>query len=352
MRSKDRERLRAAAFLLGETSANGEPLPEDITARHDWRTFLLAKDMYSNYLGPTWVPFGLWQTSDSDRGLPGRCAKKLIHSTGAEQLWKAIEARFDAPNIVATALPFELAMALRKWRVTSKRIPKKHREHCLEMKARAESLAREIDRIEELDFFSTGERFDFMRLYNDEEKERMYKAVRVHNLSMRNTGALEVEARKLGYKVGSLRGGSDAPVSWDEYITPEDSTKPESPLNLSIAGREAGETWEWLTGDDEEWPGIVPKPADMLRRLGSYFAIESKRPELSRPAMANAERNFVTQWLCRYFRDSFRPRPSPKIIATTVSFFYRQGITENEVSQMIAKLPAREWFPDDSESSA
>lgn len=325
MKDKDRQRLRAAAFLAGVAAADGEPLASDILDTHDWGTFLLAKEMDpSTYLGPAWVPFSLWSAYESGAaGAQKDCVHKLIFAAGAREVWAAIESTYARPNSVAISLPVELAMARDIWKATAKRTPSKHREHLLSLKAKAIALASEIEQIESLDALTTGERFDFMRLYDAQEKEIVY-----HNVS-----AFMLRHRPSWVDEKGIEG-----KTFGEYIAPEDPDLPESPLNLSQASREAGEIWELLLGDDETWPGIVPSPSAMLRRLATYFEGESSKPPMQRPAFENAERNFISRHLCRYFRDSCG-FASPSIVSRIVCMFYQQGITENEVSQMIKQLP-------------
>jgi len=331
MQGKDRDRLHAAAFMLGIADVHGEPLPDDVMARHDWSTFLLAKDMYSkgNYAGPDWAPFALWQRHGN------HVARVLTDSPGAKELWASIERAFDEPNAVALQLPQEITYAQTQWALTSKRTPKAHSKHCMELKQRAESLAREIDRIESFEMNETGEQFDFMRLLGEDEKDRVRRAVWQHNLYVRNTGALEVEGRELGYKVGDISGTWGLkPVGLDEYTAPDD---PDEPDSWSPARREACITWNLLTGDPDDCPGIVPKIGDMLRLLARYFENETKVAALQRPAYPNAERNFVARHLCKCFHESFGKAP-PAIIGAIVGMFYPQGITDNEVSQMSRKF--------------
>ncbi len=334
MQGPEIKKLLALAFMMGIPDAEGNLMSDEILDNHDWNTLLLAKDFYDSgdFLGPEWVPFSLWQRHDTNTG------SVLIDSPGAKELWEAIERTFEFPNDVAISLPMEISHAKELWGLISKRNPAAHRDHYMELKARAESMAREIDRFEALEMYTTGERFDFMRLYDDDEKEIVYQNVWRHNLRMRNTGAMEVEGRRLGYKAGDFQGGS-FPVSWTEYTTLENPQEQASPLNHSLASREAGQLWELLVGDDMEWPGIVPSVSPLLRRLAGFFEIEANSPALQRPAIENAERNYVTRHLCQYFQASFGIAP-PSIISRIICMFYPQGITENEVSQMARRIKA------------
>lgn len=342
MGDKDRGRLQAAAFVLGVADAEGKPIPRDALDRVGPHEYLLARDMESagSYAGPDWLPFALSQLPEKET------VSCLVNSAGARELWAAIAETYEQPDRVALTLPMEIDYARQQWANTSKRTPAEHRDYCEKLKRRAESLAREVDRIESLEAMETGERFDFMRFYSEDEKRRIYTAVYLHNLRLRNTGAREIQGAALGYGLGDLAGGVASPIAWDDYIAPQDRDRPLSPTNHSVASTEAGATWELLLGDDEEWPGIVPSVADMLRRLGRFFGESAGAPDLQRPAHANAERNFVARHLCRYFRDS-TGTASPSIIAVIVSMIYPQGITDNEVSQMIRKLPPPEFFHQD-----
>lgn len=305
MRGKDRNQLHALAYLLGVADARGEPLPRDVVDKHDWRRFLLAKDMEPGpYSGPSWAPFALWSAYEWSGGTLHVVVDKLLHAAGAREVWAAIESNYEHPNNVAQTMPAELARVIDMWRATSKRGPREHREHQLAMKGKALALAREIERTRELDALSTGEPFDFMRLYTDEERASIYRSVRLHNLRLRNTVLMEVQAREFGYKPGDV-AGVVTEEDWDRYNAPENADEPESPVNHSLAGREASETWDLLTGGiDQEWPGIVPDVPTLLRKLADYFDAQASSPAMQRPAYENAERNFVTRHLCLYFRTS------------------------------------------------
>lgn len=319
MRDKDRALLHAAARLLGvppeERGISNQELDD-----HDWGKFLLAKDMYRGmgYDGPEWVPFQLWQAKD--HAPTDVFAEALISSPGARELWDLIAQKFDRPNDVAIQLPMRLAEASDKWRLVSKRTPADHREHCLRMKANALALATELDAVEARERFETGEVFDFMRLYDSREKEIVYQNVAIY----------------------TLRHGSDFPdenpgATLGDYLAPEDTDSPLSPVNKSAANYDAGPLWELLCGDDEQWPGIVPTLPGQLRRLAAYFDGLSNNPPLMRPTYENAERNFVSRYLCAYFQNSYG-FVSPTIVARVISIFFAQGITDNEVSQQVAKL--------------
>ena len=348
MRAKYRETLRAAALLSGHAGADGEPLPDDVTARHDWRTFLLAKDMYTRggYTGPDWVPFNLWSIRS---GRFEAIVHKLIYAAGASELWKAIQNSYEHPNGISIQLPMEISLALDRWKLTNKRKPADHAEHLLRLKANALALANEVDQIEALDALDTGEKFDFLKLYSEEERGIVVDNVRRHNLSFRNMIAKEVAGRELGYRPDDFIGGLVA-KEWKDYNTPEDPEKPESPINRSLASYESGPLFELLLGDEDGWPGIVPNVSATLRRLAAHFDEESLRPPIKRPVFENAERNYFARHLCHYFTQSCG-FASPAIVCRVVSMFYPQGITDNEVSQMLKKIRRPLGVAGDSETS-
>lgn len=339
MSDKDRAGLHAAAFLLGIVDAHGNEVDEDVSRNHDWTKFLLARDMYprDDFAGPDWVPFNLWSMYEPPHASTFKIAETLIFTPGAKEIWGAIEQSYDHPNNIATQLPLRILETQEEWRLLSKRKPSDHLSHFLRLKASATALASEVERIEELETRETGEQFDFTRLYNEIEKKIVYQNVRVYNLRLRNMIAMEAKGRKRGYKPGDFVGVVGV-KDWAEYNAPDDPSKAESPTNLSLAGRDARPLFELLCGDEDDWPGIVPKVANMLRRLASYFDHESRNPPLKRPVFANAQRNHFARGLCRFFVESFGSA-SPSIISRIVCLFHEQGITENEVSQMIKKMP-------------
>jgi hypothetical protein len=74
----------------------------------------------------------------------------------------------------------------------------------------------------------------------------------------------------------------------------------------------------------------------MLRRIGKKFMSDGENAPLSRPNAVNAERNFFARAVIKFFL--WAGDVSPLIVARIVSIFFEQGITENEVSQMISKM--------------
>ncbi len=337
MRQKDRNQLHAVAKILGIDPKAKRGSKADPSRDHDWRRFLPAKVMYSDgrYEGPDWVPFSLWQAttySPSDK-----FAKKLVFSPGARELWSLIEETYPRPNDVALQLPMRCAETAERWRLISKRTPSKHREQMLRLKANALAIAAEIDATEASESFETGTKFDFMRLYDDTEKAIVYQNVHLHNLRLRNVVLLEEQGKPLGFK----RGDVMAPVTrtnLDDYTRAAQGHDNPNLSNGSLASIDARDTWELLIGDDERWPGIVPTVANQMRRLATYFDALSNEPPMQRPSYENAERNFYSRHICGYFHSSYG-HVSPSIVARIICILFAQGITENEVSQQIAKLP-------------
>lgn len=325
MIDRDRRRLRAAACLLGVADPDGNLTATDPMDRHDWQTFLLAKTMYADqeYSGPDWVPYGLWSAYEWTGGPKREVVHALIYNPGARELWDLIQKTYDRPNNIAICLPMECQLASDRWRLLSKLTPSKHRDHMLRLKAHALAIANEIDRMESQEALSTGERYDFLRLYDEKDREIVY-----HN----------VFAFNLRHHDGSLEERDLVGETFGDYIAPEDPSQPLSPVNRSQASREAGEFWELLLGDDEQWPGIVPPLAGMMRRIATMFEQQAGSPPMKRPAFDNAERNHFTRHLCLYFRNSCG-FASPAIISRIVPMFHPQGISDNDVSQMIKQLP-------------
>jgi len=342
MRDKDRSQLHAVGFVLGLSDITGEPLPSDVLDRHDWSSkFLLAKEMDpKTHTGPAWVPFNLWQAYEygSDSQLK-EVARTLIFSPGAEEVWATIEKSYDRPNNLTSTLPLTICGAFDHWARISKATPSDHRKLMTRLRNHARSLATEIERINLLREYLTGEPLDFMELYTEEERTQVHANVRLHNLYLRKTVEIEQKGKPLGYRMGDVAGRVTR-EDWDEYNRPkEDPNAPESPVNLSVASNEAHATWRLIHGDPADGvPGIVPPLPELFKRLAAEFDAMAKVPALQRPSHANAKRNFVARQLAQYFKSS-AGQASPSLIAKIVSMFFPQGISENEVSQMLAKLP-------------
>lgn len=297
--------------------------------QHDWRKYLLAKDTHRGfYEGPDWVPHNLWSAL-SHVG----AAKRLVESAGAKELWMLIEATYEHPNSIATTLPMQLDFVREQWLRLSKRTPAEHRDHYQALKAKAESLAIEVDRLESLEDLLTGEKYDFMRLLNEDERSDIRRWIWRHNLVLRNSAALGVKGEALGYGACDIAGNVSGPVHWDQYTELDKSALPPR----SDADIDAWATFNLLLGDEDGFSGIVPSISNMLRRLAAHLGEQSELPPLQRPAFANAERNFVTRHICRYFKDSYG-LVSPAIVARVISMFFPQGITDNEVSKIVASI--------------
>jgi len=339
MPNKDRGIASTLQVLSGKTDNKGRPLPAKVLDNHDWRKYLLARDMETNFTGPAWVPFSLWNFVGGygdDR--QKEIARVLIYSPGVEEIWKTAEKMYEHPNSLAVALPLEIRGIFEHWERLDKAKPSDFRTKYLRLKANALALATEISRINELQDMLTGEQLDFMSLYSPEQRDLIYRNVRLHNLRLRRRAVEEEEGKELGFGLGDMPGRVSL-ADWEAYNKPaNDPHSPESPINHSVASTESIETWGLLTGDADEWPGIFPPLSDLLKRLADYFDRESDDAPLKRPAMANAKRNFVARRLCFWFRDSCG-FASPALIAKFVCLFFEQGISDDEVSQMIQKMP-------------
>lgn len=351
MDDRDRSLLKAVNFLSGRGTISGKSLSRRILDAHDWeKKFLLAKDTYGNaYEGPDWVPHSLWSIYEGAENQTRKIAKTLIYSAGARELWAAIEEAYEDPSNMSACLPLELRGIMEHWANINKATPSDHRTHMLRLKAHAMALAAEIDRMDLLDDLLNGEKFDFMRLYSDAERSSIQENIRIHNLRLRKNAIAEQQASAIGWSAGNVPG-SVSLTDWKEYNTPEKPDAPESPINWSPASLEAVATWHLLLGDVHGWPGVFPPMPDLFRRLAQYFEREASRPALSRPNFKNAKRNFVTQRLCIFFRDS-RGHASPSIVSRIVCMFFEQGITDNEVSQILKGIPGGNKPLEDPESS-
>ena len=259
--------------------------------RRPGEAFVLAKDNEPNYTGPDWCPFNLWQAACGGYGRQIKAAAKvLIESPGARELWEAIGEQHQRPDNIAVSLPTWCAEIRVHWAATPKMTRAEFIADRKDLKRMAERLARELDhffdRWDELETrpeqnFEGGGVINFTQLLTEAEQERF----------------------------GSL-----------DYFT-----------------------WELLIGDDRGNPGIVPNLPSMLRRIGMLFEEDAAFPPLERPNGANAERNYFSRRLIAYFKNT--GHMSPAIVASIVSMFFPQGITENEVSQQVGRLPSGRLAP-------
>jgi hypothetical protein len=100
---------------------------------------------------------------------------------------------------------------------------------------------------------------------------------------------------------------------------------------------------------DYEYGGVPTLP-DLLRRIARKFVDDGQMPPIARPNLPNAERNFFARALCKYFWQGFGDI-SPVIVRDIVCMFYPQGMDENEVSQIAARIKAAYPLPPEPETS-
>jgi hypothetical protein len=315
--------------------------------------YVLASDECAGfYRGPAWVPFNLWQQVAYDgRGtLESECARRLIETPGSEALWAAIAKRYPRPDRISTNLAFVCADALERWRLTPRDKPADFKEGRQKLAHRAEQLAKELERFylpRDADEHEWPGLLDFTQLMTEDERGRFDLAVRivafgVVNRARKDAGVraldweeydgISKEARALGYQ-NEERHRHDylqSAARWDanafyDLLLP-DHTRPDLPY------------------------GGVPTLPDMLRRIAAKFRDDADVPPLTRPNLANAERNFFTRFLCKYFWKSTGD-VSPAIVRDIVSMFYPQGISADDVSQIVAVVRRDYPLPDDPENS-
>lgn len=310
--------------------------------------YILAREEAAGqYTGPDWMPFNLWQTAEYDRGLEGDCARTLGNGAGAEKLWAAITARYHRTDSIALSLPSVCADAKARWRVTPRATPSEYREQREKLSRNAEQLAVELERFyvhRDPDAHEFPGMLDFAELMTQPELDRLDEAIRyvawgIASRALSDAGqtlptwgeynAIGEKARALGY-------------SDDDLVTP---------------AREAARAIYGLMQRDHvtymRRPfdyGGVPTLPDLLRRIAGKFAEDGQDAPIARPNLANAERNFFTRALCKYFWTSFGD-VSPAIVRDVVCMFYPQGIDENEVSQMAAKVREAHPLPNYPETS-
>jgi hypothetical protein len=286
-------------------------------------TYVLARyECIGFYTGPDWVPFNLWSNYEyaGDRQ-SSECAKKLIFSPGARELWAAIAEKYERPDNIAATLPRRCAEFTANWKATPKATPGDFRRSRQELKKMAETLAHELERFfHHRDPPDESGTINFTQLLTEEEQDSMDQRILWHNYGIHN----------YALKAHGHRG-----VDYEDF--------------LKVEG--VFPTYELLLMDDRSEPGIVPDLPSLLRRIGAIFADDGQTPPLQRPNAANAERNYFVRRLIRYFKHECG-EASPTIIAAIVSFFFAQGITDNEVSKQMNVLPdGRPWPPSGSDEA-
>lgn len=362
-----RNHLALAELINDETQRDPKPLME-LSPRHSeesrdlfartlsmrWNPsgeYTLARDECGDwYSGPDWVPFNLLSAAVYEGGSPEeqRCAHTLMTAPRAEQLWSAIALKYARHHVegsgrdarrnnhvdsIAASLPAACAEAKARWRAIPRLTPSEHKKQRDELARRAQQLAQELERFylpRDPDDYEFPGILDFMALLTHEERDRFDVAVRRVGLLITNRARNEVgaagmdwaayndigdEARSLGYQAHDLH----PPARQDAYeiydLMLPDHTRPDLPY------------------------GGVPTLPDLLRRIAAKFQEDANDPPIKNPNLGNAERNFFARFLCRYFWKSYG-NVSPSIVRDIVSMFYKQSITENDVSQMIARIKA------------
>lgn len=296
--------------------------------------YALARDVCSWYAGPDWTPFNLWQTAEYGSGLVASCAKVLSSEAGAETLWASIAAKYPRPDAVALTLPMVCAEAKARWRDIPRMTPSKFRANRERLAKHAEQLALELERFylpRDPDDCEFAGLWDFAELLTQEELDKLDASIRHTTANIANR-ALE--------RVGHHH------MDWDRYNGTGDESQG-SGLNgdLPPARLDARDVYSLLQRDhvahwqfDYEYVGVPTLP-DMLRRIARKFAEDGQDAPLQRPNRPNAERNFFARAVCKYFWQS-HACVSPAIVRDIVCMFYPQGIDENEVSQLAARVKA------------
>jgi len=278
--------------------------------------YLLAKDEVANYSGPDWAPMSLWAYANGlwESPQPGTadCARVLLESARAHDLWIALANRYDNPNRWASVIPSKCAEYMEAWRNLPKRTPSQHRDFYEELARRATQLSVEVARV-----FSEG--------YEDPEPGDP-ELVPVTILTLLSPDEIKrAQVRMCEYNYQMQKRGASIGLSDDE-------------LRKEY---EASEWWRidnqamfdlWLFGDING-PGITPSLPEILNRVGRLLAIQAAEPILSKPFGENAERNYFTRRIVGMFEGEFAP-VYPAIVARIVSMFYPQGISEGEVQQL------------------
>ena len=302
-------------------------------------TYILAAEECEWYSGPSWVPFNLWQVAEfgGTPSLERACAKKLVEATQAKDLWSAIAKKYPEPDRVTLSLAAVCANAEAAWQVTPRDTPSDFRDGRERLARSAEKIAHELERFylpRDEDEHELPGLLDFTQLFTREEEEGFDQAIRIVTARIVN------DTRKMLGAPG---------MGWDEYNeTNEDS-------RYSFARMHAHQVYALLLLDhsapqNTDFYGGVPTLPDLLRRIARKFREDADLPPLSRPNLANAKRNFFTRAICKFFWRSFAD-VSPAIVRDIVSIFFEQGIGENEVSQILARVKRDYSIPVDPETS-
>ncbi|MEO5561365.1 MAG: hypothetical protein ABIR10_16975 [Dokdonella sp.] len=312
-------------MISSSPGARHEITSTGYAVRHPEHRFVYARQILSDYKGPEWVPLNLFSALDTDKET-SECARKLIEDPGARELWDAIGSTYrgagDA-DAMASAIPRRCAEYLRKWRALPKVSPSEHRAARENLGRNAAQLAIELDRYLTVVDSEDGEGLDFMRVMSQSERTETHEAVKRYCHRAHNRALTEAGARRVDYA---------------DYVLPQDSAAPPSPLNHMRCIDDVGAAWALI---DE----IVPNLPSLLKRMAKLFADDAPKAPLARPNLRNAAPNFFARRLCEYFWLECGD-VSPSIVARIVSIFHDQAIGENNVSQMIAQVKAENPLPD------
>lgn len=319
--------------------------------------YTLAHDECGDwYVGPRWVPFNLYSNAEFYGHSPGAqdCARILVQSAGAEKLWGDILSKYGRPHSadtglsarqnnhadnIAAVLPVVCAEAKAGWALIPPLRPSEYKKQRDELARRAEQLALELERFylsRDPDDCELPGLFDFRELMTQEELDRFDQAIRITTARIANRARnraglpgldweeyndIGEDARALGYGSNDLHTMARIDAVEVYGLMERDHTQPHLPY------------------------GGVPTLPDMLRRIARKFEEDGKCPPIKNPNLANAERNFFTRVLCKYFWTSYGD-VSPAIVRDIVTMFYPQSITENDVSQMISKIKVAHPLPE------
>lgn len=306
-------------------------------------SYHLARDECGKeYAGPDWAPFNLWQLAEYGDGHEQAYAQTFCYGEGAQALWAAVEARYPHPDFIPYNLPVVCANARAGWAAIPRLTPSEYRKHREKLARNAEQLATELERFymhrDDSEFPGI---FDFTEVMTQDELDRFHKAIQFTTFHIANRAIARADvpavgwdeyndigkrARELGYRTGSVYTAAEEDMKGVYELLQRDHSRP-------------------------DWPyGGVPSLPDMMRRIAAKFAEDGEDAPVARPNLANAERNFFARALCKYFWQSYGDI-SPAIIRDIVCMLYPQGIEENDVSQMAARVKAAFPLPREPETS-
>lgn len=326
-------------------SCDEEPsLRRDFERRGD---FILARDEWSRgYEGPAWVPFNLHSVAGACGGTreERECARRLISARGAETLWSAIGSRYRRNAItgelqysgdsIAGNLPRACADATAHWLAIPRLTPSQYRNNRDELARRAAQLAVAAERFymhRDPDSSEFSGLLDFTDLMTVDELNLFNRAIRSVTYQVANR-ALSRAGQALALREDYEAFGAPRQQAESLGYSPRDVKSPAVQDHCLV--------WDLLIPDhthpDPSYGG-VPTIPDLLRRLAAQLSADALSPPTKNPNLANGERNHFARALCKFFWRSYG-LVSPSIVRDIVSIFFEQSITENDVSQMAAKV--------------